>query len=1041
MQQQMQDALSSVQQNVQTNIQTVTTQMRAIRNNKHVQEQVSRFKSMIENRWFNLVVWILLSIMLAVSIACFFIDLVLHYHLLFICRNALFSFLSVSLFIIIAFCCYHMTRIVLVFRERAKHNPHQGLFRWFTNPANYHIEEDEEDVAVDDEDSESDDVMDHVFASDDVFEPERSRATRILLMILKILFLIVAMITFFSLLLFTVIAVPRQQRTLPQLTGSIFMDFNVKGSSTPTIIREKNGVTHVTADVDYDVFFAQGVAHAQDRLFQLEYNKRVAAGTVSEIAGINTIEVDKLSRIIGFRKAAEKSLSALSQQTRDNIQAYVDGINAYLKTDPNLPPMFGFLDVKPTTWEPVDVLACLKVVGWTLGSNHNREIARFKMLQRGTSKERIDQIMPQYLLNKFPSVLKHEDLGINLTPEEIEAIEANLRDDTGYFQPEIISNTTTDKKPYVPIEGRSFVENELKKAFEELFIDPFAELGSNNWVISGKFTKRGKPLLSDDPHMKLSAPGIWYLNHLHSKLTGLNVIGASFVGVPGVIIGRNQKIAWGITTSYADVQDVYAIEEKESGETYIHNGTVHEYTKREEYIKIVDDDDQTITVLETIYGPVINSLYDVHGDVPLSLRWTALHGGDTTLESYMKLNYAQNHEEFLEAMKSYVIPSQNFVYADDEGNIAYLLAGKVPVRKTGHSGRFVVQGNGKYDYFDSNNIDQYIPFEEMPQVLNPARGFIVSANNRITPPGFKYSVSQDYFKTYRAKRIEELITSKIQANVTMSVSDMKVMQADVKSLMAQDFQFIFERMKGKIPKEEELWRSKLAVWNGIEETSAQEPAVFEAWFREVGRLVLTETGQVWPEPQFLQKALQDEDYSCMEYHGVDCVTYAANALETVVLRFASRYGGVPTWGSTIHEAHFSHQALDGTVYRCMASRSVFNVGGSYTVNVGTIANDDLQSTTGVTYRHIVDLANSYTDDDHDDGERRRRRITEEEEPVVSADADLFIIPLGQSGNFFSPFYENLLPSWKGGEYTPMYMEEYQQSMVLQLQGKNSEEQD
>jgi penicillin amidase len=965
-------------------------------------QEPSTLKKIIENRWLNLILFIVLFIIVALSIACVTVVSVLHYHLLFVCGYFEFILLVALEGCILAFCFYHMYHIFQLFKKRAQTN--KGVFGWFSNSSNYHdIEhydgQDDDDEYEDEEEEE---------------EEEESRATKITVFVLKFAGLLLSIVCIIGLFVFTSVAVPMQQLTLPTTSGSITLSsFKVRGATPPTITRESNGVVHVEASDDYDAFFAQGFSIAQDRMWQLEFNKRVGSGSLAEIAGKDALQTDKASRTIGFRRAAASAINALSKDSQEVLQAYCDGINAYINSNPTLAPEFKLLKIKPTAWEPIDVVTWGKVMAWSLGANMEREVIRYKLLQRGITKDRINELLPQYPTTT--TVLNAEELNITLTPQEIDQLEARFQDDSGYFQPP--RNVSADENVrstfFTPMESKV-----LRTAFENVFIHPLSAKASNNWVLAGHFTKSGLPFVANDPHLGFSAPGVWYLTHVKSSKSGLDVIGATFAGTPGVIIGRNKYISWGVTNGYADVQDLFALEPVAGKpDFYRHNGKDVQYQTVNEIINIKGGKPITLAVKLSVYGPVINEIHDIEGDVPLSLQWTALLEGDTTVESFIRINYAKNHDEFVAALQHYVAPVQNFIYADVHNNIAYYLPGAIPIRKFGHSGRYVVPGNGTFDYFD--RVNDYIPFEKLPQTVNPSRGYVVSANNRVTAPGFEYSISQDFFAIHRARRIESMILN-MTATSLLGWQDMRSIQYDVKSTLFEDFRFVFNAIAGNVTKEVEQWRVKLTKWDAIEKLYSQEASIFEAWYYELGSLTQPETGlNTFRDPVFLRNALLNNDPVCHKYTNKTCLILAAQRLEKAITSLEATYGSIPLWGSDIHQSIFPHQILDKTALGCLASKNVMNIGGQFTVNVADITDAALTSKSGVSYRQIISLANNY-------GTTASNKTEDT--------SDKFIIPLGQSGNFLSPLYDNLLNKWKDGQYLDMKLEKFERAKTVTLKG-------
>lgn len=748
--------------------------------------------------------------------------------------------------------------------------------------------------------------------------------------------------------------------------------------TSPKIVREGSGIVHIEGEADYDTFFAQGLAVAQDRMWQLEYNKRLAAGTLSAIIGSDTLALDRLSRTLNIRARAAQDLALFDQTTLNVIQAYVNGINAYYDTNPTLAPEFYYLKVKePSKFEPADVVAISKLFAWDLGSNGRLELLRYNLLQRGLTQARIDELIPRFDVNRFSTVLSRKDLNITLTPEEIANLEARQQDDSGFYQPSHINATNL------------VLTSNLFKTLS--YDDQFGHINSNNWVLSGSFTASKKPILSNDPHLKMTAPGQFHLVHLKNK-AGIDAIGASLVGVPGIFIGRNDRISWGVNNNEIDGQDYFAMNEAVPGVSYHHGGQVWEYRTRTETIEVAGDSAQTITVKESeFYGPIMNEIWGLQG-VPLSLSWTSLHN-DTSIVTYTSLLRSSNFTTFVNNLKS-AVAGFSYTYADVDGNIGYAVSGKVPIRNQGHTGRYVVIGNGTWDY------SSYVDPSQLPAVLNPSSGYIVSANNRITPPGYKYVLTQDYNGLYRAERIKDKLF-----NVTkFDLDAAKAIQLDVKSSLFADFQQIFENLKGNVSSDYDIWRDKVAKWSGNEELYSQETSVFEMWFAEMGALVKSEIGRRWNNAMFIKNALSNGDVACAAQNKT-CLQLAGEAFNNAVQNLEGTYGSIPLWGSDVHEVEFTHGVLSNTLLKCLAGKTVVNIGGTYTVNEGIAEYPTLSSYYGVSYRQLVDM---------------------------EGDKDLFIIPLGQSGNFLSSGYDDLLSLWRDGNYLDMLRDKYNGAQLVVL---------
>lgn len=747
--------------------------------------------------------------------------------------------------------------------------------------------------------------------------------------------------------------------TLPQYTGRIAL----KGLSAPVLIeREPSGVAHIKAQSQADMFYALGVAHAQDRLWQMEFQRRVGAGRLSEVLGEATLEQDKFLRTWGFYPAAESAYRSLSPEGKSVIDSYVAGVNAYLATQPPLPVEFRLLSFKPEPWKPADAMVWAKMMSYDLSGNWRGELENYAFRAQGMTPERIAELKPPYP-EDAPTVLLSEDLRTAPSPKEKQPAQALLA---------------------------------LARSLPQSFTLPSEDRAraSNNWVISGAKTTTGKPLLANDPHLGLGAPSVWYLAHLEAP--GYNAIGATFPGLPAVVIGRNDYIAWGVTTTGPDVQDLYILEEAPGG--YRYRGTVEPYRIRREVIRVKGKDSVVINVRESRYGPVINDIVKVAGTKPLALRWTSLDPEDRTLEAFVGIDKAKNWQDFTQALSLYRAPSQNFVYADVEGNIGYMAPAKFPIRKPGHSGLAPVPGDGNWDW------QGYLPQSEWPQVLNPKEGFIVTANNKVTPKNYPHVLSLDWEEPFRAMRIRQMILSKDK----LSPEDMRVMQQDVTTLLYPEFRPVIELMNPLSSRAKE-WQQRLLAWDGVAREDSLEASVFEAWYSELSRLPAREVGKdFWERPRYLKAAMQKGDPNC-DQPGTElketCLDYAALSLEKVLDRFGGR---VPAWG-TVHQAVFKHQVLTYSPLKRFSDRRVGFGGDRYTVNRGSYDPANLTMTVGSSYREVIDFSN--------------------------LENSLFVQPMGQSGAIFSNHYSDLLGKWRSGAYLPMKTRNYpvESKLVLEPQ--------
>ncbi|MEO0409553.1 MAG: penicillin acylase family protein, partial [Cyanobacteria bacterium P01_A01_bin.135] len=743
-----------------------------------------------------------------------------------------------------------------------------------------------------------------------------------------------------------------------------------------TVERDSAGVVHIRAENNADLFTALGFVHASDRLWQMDFQRRLVAGNLAEVAGPAALEQDIFQRTLGLQRAAALAYRNLDLETRQVVDDYTAGINAFLDLEQPLPLEFQVLGYEPEPWSPVDVVAGVKLRSLGLSTNFRTELFRMGLMAEGLSFERIQALFPPYSGDE--TVLQPTDLVALPLPEsgapEVAAPETESSPST------LVPSSALDLAAIA--DGLAAADSRLGPS-QALF---GSTLASNNWVVSGDRTTTGLPFLANDPHISQQIPAIWHLVHLESP--DYNVIGASIPGTPGVAIGRNDRIAWGVTNAQADVQDLYALVEVEPGESYQFNGQTTPYRTRRETIPVRGQDPISITVRQSVQGPVISDalgLSSPDGEgAPLALRWVSLAPEDNTLSAFLGINQAQNWGQFRTALRDYVAPSQNFVYADVAGNIGYITPGQLPIRPDGVTGLVPTAGTGEAEW------QGFIPFDQLPQTFNPERGYIISANNRIAPDGYPYPLSFEWAEPFRAQRIRELI----EADEELTLADMQVIQLDQVSPLYQAFRPVLRQLRplltsmDPVPQRAVTWLNRLLNWDGDMAPDSKRPTVFQTWYSELTRLPATAIGEeilrgnlTEPAPRFLLNALANGDPVCGSAE--DCLQQAADTFVEVIEGFDGR---IPRWGD-LHQATFTHPALP-------FERQVPFGGDRYTINVGTYDPETfLMDDNGPTYRQIVDLA---------DPER-----------------SLFMTTPGQSGSFTSPFFDDLLAPWQRGEYLPM----------------------
>ncbi|MBN1838055.1 MAG: penicillin acylase family protein [Spirochaetales bacterium] len=633
-------------------------------------------------------------------------------------------------------------------------------------------------------------------------------------------------------------------RAFPKTAGSVV----VPGLEAPVeIIRDRYGVPHVYARNAEDLFFAQGYVHAQDRFWQMEFSRRVGAGRLAELFGEGLLETDIFLRTLGLYRVAQKEYELLDAAARSYLDAYVAGVNAYIagKKPGELALEYSLLKLTGTKfevepWTAVHSITWAKMMSYDLSANMDLERELFELL-RTVGVPGAEDLFAPYR-GDMPYVLTDEELGLG-----------GLQDPSG--------------------------RNELRLAGRTVpwFLGQGENRGSNTWVISGSRTSSGKPILANDTHLGVQMPSIWYEIGLHTvdeegrPLDGgpgqYQVRGFSFPGYPGIIIGHNSRIAWGITDFGDDVQDFYYEKINPlNPKQYLVNGQWQDMEVRHERIDIQGQDEPYVhAVRETRRGPIVTDRggykplesygFASQGEFPgnlelsaVSLRWTALEPGRNWM-CFVRLNRAGSFEEFRDALRYFDGPVLNVSYADAAGNIGYQTSGWVPIRAVGE-GRIPVPG-----WMDQFEWSGYVPFDELPSALNPAKGYIISANNPVASPNYPYMLGTTAAYGYRARRIVQMIESDLDG---VSVEDTKRMQADVVDQAAGEITACLRgldlaaprvsklleekeplgrkdrkkkaRLEAQVEEALEPARERLLAWDGHMDTDSPEAALYGFFF-------------------------------------------------------------------------------------------------------------------------------------------------------------------------------------------------------------------
>ncbi len=731
---------------------------------------------------------------------------------------------------------------------------------------------------------------------------------------------------------------------LPQLDGELTLD----GLTAPvTVYRDSSGIPHIVAENEHDLFFTQGFVSAQDRLWAMESSRNAAHGTLSEIIGEPGLNNDRMMRILGMTESAEADWETLSPETQAVLEAYAEGVNAYIaQAEGKLPPEFKILGIDPKPWTPVDSLVFGKLVSWGLSNNYKDELVIAKMAAE-TSWENALSALPDY---PGPDVIPDANTAaLSETASALLELSADWHSMTALARP---------------------------------------DQGSNAWVVGGSHTASGMPLLAGDPHQGLSMPTLWYEVGLHTTDGQYDVVGASLPGLPGIEIGHNAHIAWAVTNARPDVQDLFIETLNADGTQYEFMDEWKDLTFREEIIQVKDTDPVTLTVRETHHGPLISDALE-DADQHLALQWTGIDQGRPLAQAIIQLNQARDWEEFRAALQNWQLPSMNFLYADVDGNIGYQMPGAVPVRTQNNVyGLLPVSGSaGEHEWID------FIPYDELPSALNPGGDFFASANNRPAGTDYPHFLSHYFQPPYRVV----LISDTIRDSKNVTADDFAALQGDWFS----DINLQVAQALTEVAGDE---KSTLQDWDGMMTPDSRAAALSELALRHIIRLTLDpELGAETTEAylslagypyMYLQNILDDP---ADPWWGGDRAGILSAALDAANDELSATLGDDPaswTWGD-LHAMTFAHPLGSVGPLAPIFNRGPYPTGGNWnTVNSGAYYPDEPYAMgLGPAYRIIADPADW--------------------------DASLSIIPSGQSGQPFSPHYDDQIEAWLATEYHPL----------------------
>ena len=635
-------------------------------------------------------------------------------------------------------------------------------------------------------------------------------------------------------------------RPLPQLDGTAKLP-GLQGEVT--VERDNWGVPHIRASTVEDAVEAQGYVIAQDRLWQMDILRRASRGQLSEILGPATLKIDKDFRNLNFGRAADRDLQLMSPESRKLLEAYAHGVNRFIEQhQETLPLEFTLLKYKPQAWQPGDSLVLTGYMYRTLTDTREREIHRAVVAAKAGPELAKDLFSDESSMDRFvvgdPNV-KEKVSDASQDDEDDDEDEMDSEDvlKAQLLHPGLLE---TMAKPDLT----SLLAGQVEKWMRDAQHDIRGTLGSNNWVVNGAHTATGKPLLANDTHLELTIPPIWY--EVHMTAPGWNVKGITFPGAPLVIIGHNDRIAWGFTNNGADVLDLY-IETFNSAnpDEYRVNGKWKKADVFDEVFHVKGAPDEHMRLVVTRHGPVLQN----DGDKSYAMRWTALEPGGLA-NSYNWLGKAKNWKQFREVMRQVWGPAQNVVYADVDGNIGYVMAARVPIRKKGH-GEIPVPGDT-----DEYEWAGYIPFEQLPQSFNPESGLIVTANARVTGPDYKPYLTDRWEEPYRTARIYDLLHDKHD----LRPEDMLKVQTDTYSF---PHAFIGEQLvaAAKIAPPKDPRAQKLVQqakdWNGIADANSSVVSFLDiTMYRALDLILEPKLGEdtklySWRKLAFLQRVLTE----------------------------------------------------------------------------------------------------------------------------------------------------------------------------------------
>lgn len=814
-------------------------------------------------------------------------------------------------------------------------------------------------------------------------------------------------------------------RAQPPMTGEL----RVPGLSAPaTVQRDVRGLAWITAESPADLFFAQGWLHASERMWQMEVWRHIGGGRLSEAFGESQIDTDRFIRTLGWRQAAERDLAGLSATARDALDRYAAGVNAWLEANRDrLAVPYLVTGVEPEPWTPLDTMLWSKVQAWNLGGNMDVELFRYLADARLGDPARTDELFPT---RSGPVITPTGLPGSGGSGADLPRPDDGSREAAPLARR--LPAPTDDQAA-----GWRAVASAGARALRTAGLDGGDALasdhgiGSNDWVVAPGRSLTGGALLANDPHLGISMPSIWYINGLRcatvSEACPYDVVGVSFPGVPGVVLGHNARIAWGVTNVDPDVQDlvVETVDPADPTRYIGPDGTSRPFTLRTETIQVAGGDPVTMEVRETVHGPILNDVDRRLADAPLmALRWVGTlpaAAPDRTVEAFLALDAARDFDEFREALSLYVAPSQNFVYADIDGHIGYQLPGLIPVRSDpADRGLRPVRGDdGTGEWTD------IVPFDDLPRQYDPIDGWIVTANNAPVDEDWPDAIGTEWDPGYRAERIIDRIN--VQSEDGLTFEEMADIQTDTAPLRARDVAFLLG--EGQPATDDgRIVAGRIGDWDGACTTDSRGCAAYMVWEYRVLRAIFDDElgplarDYVGSPPSWvaLETLLQEPGAAWWD----DISTPAAESADEIILgamdaagaELAAAFGSPDrwTWGA-LHTASFEEETV---------GRSGIGPLEWY-MNAGTVPVDGAAGAVNNTYYR---LSRAYPDPD--DPGHEPADLTElftvtnlPSYRLVIDMSDLdgagIVITTGQGGNPFGRHIDDQIEVWQRGDLLPL----------------------